>query len=497
MNQTHMYQYRIIMEFHRSTSTTNDVQNSKFKNSFQPVDTVAEATNIIIKELSQVFMRDLKTKIIGPILYEFLDPSRFLSEMKSIKNDLTSRINNIKLDEFGYGSLNTNNIPGVETDKTNEPYSKINEFSFDGILKKFPTLPKFKKRVHENTYKGESLRDSLRRSKNVDARPLHHRLNDYSDSHDFDSNHSDIDKKDNDTSSDSKNNFLEQFHKRDGFSTNKQKYASYEDIDHIISDKTELKKHKRRNIDFTSSEDDSSLDLVEENIEETIESSDSETYEDDLSEYEEKPKKKRHQKKSKNKINKIDKNSPTNNESINFNEDHTISFTSTETLPLDDDDILLDIYGIQSIVKDNEDFLFLLEALESVESAKIDDIALWAWSKKEIKTSNVDGYPVVTKLPKDKGYTRINKSGAARTEGYFTIPDAEKSLYLPLRNKAIIPTDSLTTSITSRMNRINYRRKRPKNRRPILEAAIQLEKRNPSIHDFIPKNSLFIIFLFL
>ncbi|KAG5437530.1 hypothetical protein PCANB_000958 [Pneumocystis canis] len=535
MNQTYIYQYRIIMEFHRSTSTTTDIQSSKFKNSFQPVDNVAEATNIIIKEMSQVFMRDLKTKIIGPILYEFLDPSRFPSEIKSMKNDLTSRINNIKLDELDYGVLNINSIPNIGADKTNELYSKINDLSFDGILKKFPTLPKFKKRVHENTYKGESLRSSLRRSKNVDARPLHHRLNDYSDSHDFDSNHSDTDyqfqdisssdsekeesdistgnyvksskkvtsskkkmnmtsrlrdytSSDDDMSSGSKDDFLKQFHKRDDLNKNKQKYMSYENMDHNISDETKLKKSKRRNIDFTSSEDDS-LDFFEENIEEDIEedieSSESETYEDNLSEYEEKPKKKRHQKKSKNKTSKIDKNNITSNEHINFNEDYPISFTSTETLLLDDDvDILLDIYGIQSIVKDDEDFSFLLEALEleSVESAKIDDIALWAWNKKEIKTSNVDGYPVVTKLPKDRGYTKINQSGAARTEGYFTITDAEKSLYLPLRNKAIIPTDSLTTSITSRMNRINYRR---------LAVGIEMQKKiSSSETDILRFNAL-------
>ncbi|CCJ28311.1 unnamed protein product [Pneumocystis jirovecii] len=420
MNQTHIYQYRITMDFHRYIPLT-DTQNTKFKNSFQPVDDVAEATNIIIKELTQVFMRDLKTKIIAPIIYEFLDPSRFPPEIKDMKNNLTTRLNNIKLNGTEQNILNSNNVSDNESKKINEFYSKINDPSFNGMSKRFSILPKFKKRVHENTYKGESLHDSLRRSKNVDARPLHHRLNDYSDSQDSSSNDSDTyqfqntsfsdSEKDSDisaknyksskkttsnkksnilsklkdyTSSDDdssdRDNFLEAFHRRDELNDN-------------VLDETKSKKNKRRNIYFTSSEDDSS-DIFKESITDDVQSSEGESCEDNLSEYEEKPKRKKYLKKSK-KINKTDKTDIVNDENVNFSQDNLIPFTSKETLLSDDGvDILLDIYGIQSIVKDEEDFSFLLEALKTVESAEIDDIALWAWRKKEIKTSNVDGYPV-------------------------------------------------------------------------------------------------------
>ncbi|KAG5513931.1 hypothetical protein PMAC_000553 [Pneumocystis sp. 'macacae'] len=522
MNQTHIYQHRITMDLHRYVPLT-DVQNTKFKNSFQPVDEAAEATNIIIKELMQMFMRDLKTKIIAPIIYEFLDPSRFPPEIKNMKNNLTTRINSIKLNETEQNILNGSNVSDNESKKFNESYPKINDLSFNGISKRFSTLPKFKKRIHENAYKGESLYDTFRRSKNVDARPLHHRLNDYSDSHDSASSTSNTDRfqdmsfsdseRGSDTStknyksskkaissnkrsnilsrlrdytssdddSNYKDNFLENFHKRDELNKNKQKYIDYENLDDNVLNETKFKKSKRRNIYFTSSEDDSS-DILKENITEDIQSFESESYEDELSEYEEKPKKKKHLKKSK-KISKTDKTDITNDERINFNQDYSIPFTSKETLLSDEDvDILLDIYGIQSIVKDEEDFSFLLEALKTVESAEIDDIALWAWRKKEIKTSNVDGYPVVTRLPKDKGYNKINNSGSARTEGYFTITDAEKSLYLPLRNKAIIPTEPSTTSISSRMNRINNRR---------LAVGIEMQKKiSSSETDILRFNAL-------
>lgn len=89
---------------------------------------------------------------------------------------------------------------------------------------------------------------------------------------------------------------------------------------------------------------------------------------------------------------------------------------------------------------------------------------------------------VITRLPKDKGYNRINKSGSARTEGYFTITDTEKSLYLPLRNKAIIPTEPSTTSISSRMNRINNRR---------LAVGIEMQKKiSSSETDILRFNAL-------
>lgn len=526
MNQTSIYQYRITMDLHRSTPASNDIRNSKFKNSFQPVDNVAEATNIVIKEMSQVFIKDLKTKIIGPLLHELLDSFIFSSEIKHTKDNLATKMGSIKLDDTESGNSNNNSISNINTEKTTEFQSKINDLSFNGISKKFPTLPKFKKRVHNDTYRGKPFHDSHRRSKNVDSRPLHHRLNDFANFHGSSSDNSDTDHQfqdmsfsdseesnvsikdynksskkitnskiksntisrlrdytssDDDTSTSDKEGFLKQFHKRDKFSKNIQSPTCYEDIDLNILDKQiELKKKKRRNIDFTSS--DASSESFKDDIIEDIHSSSSETDKDQISEYEEKPKKKS-QKKSEKKINKANKTNIVNNEDMNFSENYPISYTSTKTLLSDDDvDILLDIYGIQSIVKDEEDFMFLLEALKPVESAKIDNIELWAWGKKEIKTSNVDGYPVITRLSKDRKYTRINKSGSARTEGYFTITEAEKSLYLPLRNKAIISTDSLITSTTSRMNRINNRR---------LAVGIEMQKKiSSSETDILRFNAL-------
>jgi [histone H3]-lysine4 N-trimethyltransferase SETD1 len=62
------------------------------------------------------------------------------------------------------------------------------------------------------------------------------------------------------------------------------------------------------------------------------------------------------------------------------------------------------------------------------------------------------------KKPESPAYNRINSTGSARTEGYIKIPEAEKSLYLPQRNRAIVPIGSEAARKTSRMNRVNNRR---------------------------------------
>src|SRR5271169_3899897 len=81
---------------------------------------------------------------------------------------------------------------------------------------------------------------------------------------------------------------------------------------------------------------------------------------------------------------------------------------------------------------------------------------------------NISGPMKKLELP---SYNRTNPTGSARTEGYFKIPEAEKSLYLPQRNKAIVPIGSETARKTSRMNRVNNRR---------LAADMELQKKTLS-----------------
>lgn len=57
----------------------------------------------------------------------------------------------------------------------------------------------------------------------------------------------------------------------------------------------------------------------------------------------------------------------------------------------DDEDMVLDVDGWQTLVKDEEDFEFLKIALEDVTPAKLGNVAAWAFKQKEIKAANREG----------------------------------------------------------------------------------------------------------
>lgn len=99
----------------------------------------------------------------------------------------------------------------------------------------------------------------------------------------------------------------------------------------------------------------------------------------------------------------------------------------------DDDSILLDLDGWQSLIKDDEDLRFLAKALDNVSPAPyITDASAWAWRQKEIKQSRLNALP---DRPTIQGYYVPNSTGSARTEGWKKILESEKSKYLPHRIK--------------------------------------------------------------
>lgn len=148
----------------------------------------------------------------------------------------------------------------------------------------------------------------------------------------------------------------------------------------------------------------------------------------------------------------------------------------------DDEGFIMDLDGWQHLVKDDEDLLFLKEALKGVKRANVGHPAVWAWKQKEIKAMNRDGKrgPVTTKTGIEGHYVP-NSTGCARTEGTKKILESEKSKYLPHRIKVqkareerearakkdkesgvvsepAKPTGKGTATSTSRSNRANNRR---------------------------------------
>ena len=102
----------------------------------------------------------------------------------------------------------------------------------------------------------------------------------------------------------------------------------------------------------------------------------------------------------------------------------------------DDPDVVLDLDGWQHLLKDDEDLHFLRKVLHSQATAKLGNIATWAWKQKEIKALNRAGERGVVRVEtKIEGYYVPNSSGSARTEGMKKILESEKSKYLPHRIK--------------------------------------------------------------
>lgn len=113
-----------------------------------------------------------------------------------------------------------------------------------------------------------------------------------------------------------------------------------------------------------------------------------------------------------------------------------VSYSEPRATVEDNDAIVLDLDGWQNLVKDGEDLLFLREILANQPKGNLGNLAAWAWRHKEIKALNRPGDigPVHDETI-IHGYYVSNVTGAARTEGRKRILESEKSKYLPHRIK--------------------------------------------------------------
>ncbi|TAQ84538.1 hypothetical protein B7494_g7135, partial [Chlorociboria aeruginascens] len=106
--------------------------------------------------------------------------------------------------------------------------------------------------------------------------------------------------------------------------------------------------------------------------------------------------------------------------------------------PAVDDDFknILDLDGLQNMLKDEEDAPSALEIFKDDKMGIVSNTAAWTWKQEDIKALNRNGYRgIVTTNTTVEGYYVSNDSGSARTEGTKKILNSEKSLYLPHRIK--------------------------------------------------------------
>ncbi|PLB47001.1 histone-lysine N-methyltransferase, H3 lysine-4 specific [Aspergillus steynii IBT 23096] len=113
-----------------------------------------------------------------------------------------------------------------------------------------------------------------------------------------------------------------------------------------------------------------------------------------------------------------------------------VSSDEPRSIVEDDEAIFMDLDGWQNLIKDEEDLRFLRDILIEQPKSNVGSLSAWAWRQKEIKALNGPGnVGPVHEGTVIHGYYVSNETGAARTEGRKRILESEKSKYLPHRIK--------------------------------------------------------------
>ncbi|KAK7903749.1 histone methyltransferase set1 [Exophiala xenobiotica] len=110
--------------------------------------------------------------------------------------------------------------------------------------------------------------------------------------------------------------------------------------------------------------------------------------------------------------------------------------SAEEPLPTvdDDEDIIPDLRGWQASLFDAEDLEYLASALKTKSAMDIGDPMAWAWKQEQIRNLKPGSQPGALRTePPIEGYYVPNSSGSARTEPIKKILESEKSKYLPHR----------------------------------------------------------------
>ncbi|EPY49986.1 histone lysine methyltransferase Set1 [Schizosaccharomyces cryophilus OY26] len=419
LDKTFVQNCRIKLKLHDAPqSKKTDLAPTNKKKELPKEDACTTAISVILKDLEEVLVRDIKNKIAGPCIFQILEsfpkPAPIKEEEKGPK-------------------ISTLEVP--ESLKTE-------------AISTLPHLPRFKKRADAHKIKlptESKIKSKLqrRRRKKIEARPLHYQLNQQT----YDSSDSEFEQEE---ALDEEKVFDG---KSDGFKPSKVEESTpflsetSEDEEYLekfqrTRPKSRLPRRKsdKLDIDYTSSSETESDEFVSPAV---------------IS----KPPFERYKKHALVKEQQDISLLTTKHKENEFSEDGGLFYG---TLPYNypEDDVLVDLDGVQYLLKDDQDLQYLREALASEDANDIGDPNYWAFRRKICKFRNGDvsaeGSPV---LPASVGYERINSTGSARSEGYYIIPTAEKSQYLPLRNRSTVEGANQSTSrVTSRMHRVNNRR---------------------------------------
>lgn len=113
-----------------------------------------------------------------------------------------------------------------------------------------------------------------------------------------------------------------------------------------------------------------------------------------------------------------------------------VSANQPEPTVEDDEDILMDLRGWQASIMDDEDLELLNDVLKDKSAMPIGNVNAWAWRQEQFRSlKRPPGAGNLRKEPAITGYYVPNPTGSARTEPIKKILESEKSKYLPHRIK--------------------------------------------------------------
>lgn len=422
------FEYKMFMElalpenFNESSSLTSNNDNTDlFASNRKQNDVVEEASNMLIKEFQNFLAKDIRERVIAPVVLDLLSHDKYPKLVEELKaKELATK--------KASSPIVTNAVRQVEL-RPNVLSSLATKSKPQAILPSFR-----KKKDLPNT----GLNSANKAKKNVI--PMQHALN-----YDHESDESDEDDSTRSTTPLTPTLKRERSPTVSSVSNDNDIEDKLEDVQKPLKKKQKKTKlHQSFLYDSVSDED---MEAVSE--EKEIEKDESEGEEDiDYSH-----------------IDKIYQ--PT--------EDYPRPvYEEVPRFPSDP----LDLDALQSIIKDDEDITLLQTALADVTSeSNIKNMEYWAWKQKDIKAkAGVQEISEDLEVigPLDSRFD--SKSGAFKSEGYRKIPDADKIEYLPHRRKIHKPiktiqhdddesnannstTNNNSNNIqSSRVNRANNRR---------------------------------------
>jgi histone-lysine N-methyltransferase SETD1 len=426
-----------------------DVEEEKKQRAID-LDPCREVLSVIIRDLRDKLLEDVKSRIAAPALYDYLDPSKHADRRERLG---IPGPEGTKRSDFRIGTDSTLGTPDSRSGLSNglDPLRSSNL----NIL----ALPRIRK-AHGLDHTGAAFVDERRRQprRKREVRPLYHRLQELQDGEDSDEEQRTPVTRDTEerssrppsrASSESSESDQDEEYHSDTLEFDEERNAQItggNETDGLVHDVDSLSprsgKRKRLTGELDSRkrqrQDDELFGIhpAEDTAGEqpkTLSSVDASLGREDATS------------KLPGELDpELDLRKDSLRDDLSFDEpwkagaeiDWGVSTDEPRATVEDDETIILDLDGWQHLVKDDEDMRYLREILLEQSASVVGNIAAWAWRQKEIKALNqIEARGPTHDAIGITGYYVSNISGAARTEGRKRILNSEKSKYLPHRIK--------------------------------------------------------------